>query len=142
MVLFSKPKRKFRISGANCAGQEKARFRPKVVELIEVVSSNIAKIGHDPETQTLRVKFKGGALWDYAPVPEEEYQALSEAESVGKYFAAKIRPNKDYKATEVIEEIELLRAVLPCGFDSEIQPGHLPFSLLPVNRAPVKPERK
>ena len=78
------------------------------VDLIEAESSNITKIGYDPETKTLYVKFKGplrdGPVWSYADVPQDVYQALTEAQSVGKYFAAAIRPF--YKATKITEEIE------------------------------------
>lgn len=50
------------------------------------------------------MKFKGGVTWSYAEVPAEKYRELEEAESVGKYFAAKIRPL--HQATRVVEELE------------------------------------
>lgn len=80
------------------------------VDLVEVDSSNIAKIGYDPETQKLYVKFKSGALWSYAPVPPEKYREMEEAalvgKSVGKFFSREIRSNKTYIAMEVVMETE------------------------------------
>lgn len=76
------------------------------IEMQEVDSSNIAKIGYDGETQTVRVKFKSGIYWDYAPVPAEQYQALSEAESVGRFFSSTIRTNPNYTATRVVPDLE------------------------------------
>ena len=76
------------------------------VDLVEVESSNIAKIGYDPETQTLYIKFKGGSLWSYRAVPPEEYQRLAEAKSVGKHFAGWIRPNPRYEAKQIVETEE------------------------------------
>lgn len=79
------------------------KFMP--VEMHEVKSSNIAKLGYDQESKTLYVKFLSGVTWSYAEVPEEEYKALSEAESVGKHFAV-IRKNPKYVGTKLGPEIE------------------------------------
>jgi hypothetical protein len=76
------------------------------IELHEVESSNIWKIGYDQDSQTLRVKFKSGVMWQYAPVPSEKYKEFSEANSIGRYFAREIRANKDYEAKEVWEDLE------------------------------------
>lgn len=54
-------------------------------------SSNIAGHGHDPETSTLLIQFKNGAVHKYEGVTAEDYAALAGAESVGKHFYAEIR---------------------------------------------------
>lgn len=58
--------------------------------LTPVESSNIAAIGHDPETNTMHVEFRGamGAnrLYEYRGVTAEQHQALVNAPSVGKHF--------------------------------------------------------
>lgn len=63
------------------------------ITLHPVKSSNIAAIGHDPETNTLVVEFKKGGKYAYSPVTEEGYLALSSASSIGKYFHGNIRNN-------------------------------------------------
>lgn len=62
------------------------------IELKPVIgSSNIAAEGYDKETQELQLEFKGGGLYAYDGVPQEVYDALVGARSVGKEFHAKIR---------------------------------------------------
>lgn len=61
------------------------------MELKPVKSSNIAKVGYDPESQELQIEFKGGALYAYDAVPQEIATALENAESIGKHFHANVR---------------------------------------------------
>jgi hypothetical protein len=56
-----------------------------------VVSSNIAAIGYDADTETLEVEFVSGALYRYQGVPADAYQALMNAKSIGSHFSARIR---------------------------------------------------
>lgn len=54
-----------------------------------VSSSNIDSIGWegvDGETGTLEVEFQSGHIYTYKGVPQDEYYALLEASSVGRYF--------------------------------------------------------
>jgi hypothetical protein len=81
-------------------------MEPMTVELKEVVSSNISKIGYDQDSKTLYVKFKSGAIWSYTPVPAEKYKEFSEAKSVGQFFAREIRGKAIYDAAEVLEDME------------------------------------
>ena len=60
-----------------------------------VTSSNVASVGWEPDEEepgvgTLEVEFKSGHLYQYAGVPESEYQALVGAGSVGRYLNAHI----------------------------------------------------
>lgn len=59
-----------------------------------VSSSNISEVGYDPDTQTLRVKFKSGGEYDYSGVSAEEHEALLSAPSIGKHFLSSIKPSK------------------------------------------------
>ena len=61
------------------------------MERQSVSSSNIASVGHDAETNTLEVEFNSGAVWQYASVPQETYEALVSAVSVGKAFNSMIK---------------------------------------------------
>ena len=56
-----------------------------------VSSSNLSSVGYDPNTSTLEVEFNSGAIYQYSGVPEQEYMALINADSVGGHFATHIR---------------------------------------------------
>ena len=61
------------------------------MELKTVKSSNIEAIGHDPETNTLTVRFKGGNVYHYEGVDADKHKALMGASSVGSHFHANIK---------------------------------------------------
>ena len=61
------------------------------MERTPVKSSNIASIGHDPETNTLEVEFKGGGVYQYHGVDADKHAALLGAKSIGGHFHANIR---------------------------------------------------
>jgi hypothetical protein len=56
-----------------------------------VSSSNIAAIGYDAENQAVYVQFLNGPIYAYKGVPENEYENLLTAPSVGSYL------NRNYK---------------------------------------------
>jgi hypothetical protein len=61
------------------------------MERTPVSSSNISAIGYETETQTLEIEFLSGGVYQYAGVSVEEYEALMNADSKGKYFHANIK---------------------------------------------------
>ncbi len=61
------------------------------MERTPVTSSNIRAIGYDSDSQVLQVEFNDGAVYDYAAVPESDYDGLMGADSKGKYFNANIK---------------------------------------------------
>lgn len=71
------------------------------IALTEVSSSQIAAIGHDPETSTLAVRFRAkagyavGPLYHYGNVDAVLYEAFRTADSIGSFFYANIKPNAD-----------------------------------------------
>lgn len=56
-----------------------------------VESSNLSSVGW--ENGILEVEFKNGSVYKYFDVPQEEYVALMNATSLGKYFNTNIRNN-------------------------------------------------
>ena len=56
-----------------------------------VESSNIARIGYHEASETLRIEFINGSVWDYRDVPPEVYEKLMAAESKGKAFNKIVR---------------------------------------------------
>ncbi len=53
---------------------------------MQVRSSNIRSVGHEPESRTLEVEFHSGGIYPYSGVPENVYQGLMRAASKGSYF--------------------------------------------------------
>lgn len=78
------------------------------MQRVKVVSSNIAEVGYDAETQTLEVAFKPNragivSVWRYSPVPQAVYDGmLAEDASVGSIVSSvKAAPGiAAYKAGE------------------------------------------
>lgn len=58
---------------------------------VPVVSSMIASVGHDADTNTLEVRFNNGRVYTYTDVPVDAFDALVDAPSVGKHFLDNIR---------------------------------------------------
>jgi len=67
------------------------------IEMHEVESSNIAAVGYDSETETLQIRFHSGKTYQFYGVPDNLFEGLLTAESVGKYFAANVRGQYEYK---------------------------------------------
>lgn len=66
------------------------------IAMQQVESSQIRAIGHDPATNTLAVRFKDnepGSLYHYSNFTAADFEALRNAESVGKYFSANVKKN-------------------------------------------------
>jgi hypothetical protein len=58
-----------------------------------VLSSAIQAVGYDEGTRTLEVEFRSGSVYDYEDVPPEEVLGLLRSDSLGRYFANRIRPH-------------------------------------------------
>jgi hypothetical protein len=61
-----------------------------------VTSSDLSSVGYDEESSTLEIEFKKGAIYQYSGVPEDEYQNLMGASSVGRYFNSNIKNRYSY----------------------------------------------
>jgi hypothetical protein len=62
-----------------------------------VESSQIAAIGHDPDTSTLAIQFsskgdKPGSVYHYQNVDAELFREFAGAPSIGKHFYKHIKP--------------------------------------------------
>jgi hypothetical protein len=68
--------------------------------MIPVVSSQLAEVGYNPETQTMRIRFTKGQLYEYDNVPEQIYQGLMTAPSIGSFFNANCKWNFTYRRLE------------------------------------------
>ncbi|GAB3388292.1 KTSC domain-containing protein [Lysobacter fragariae] len=86
------------------------------IALQDVESSQIAAIGHDPETQTLAIRFKNWkgqatSLYHYQNVSVAEFEALREAQSIGRHFGQHIKPFADrFPYQKIVEDSDGLPA--------------------------------
>jgi hypothetical protein len=70
------------------------------IAMQSVESSQLSKIGHDPETSTLAIRFKNWkgeetSLYHYANVDADTFAAFLAAESKGRHFGQHIKPATD-----------------------------------------------
>ena len=64
----------------------------------QVKSSNIESVAYDAATKTLEVKFRGSeAMHRYAGVPQETYDRLMAADSVGKTFHRSVKGKFEHR---------------------------------------------
>jgi len=61
------------------------------VEMIDVISSNVAAIGYDNNNQILYVRFTNNTLYIYKGVPIGEFDGLRNAPSIGSYLHRNIK---------------------------------------------------
>ena len=61
------------------------------MERVSVSSSNIASVGYDVSSQALEVEFLNGSVYEYYNVPEQVYQELISATTVGGYFNQRVK---------------------------------------------------
>lgn len=74
---------------------------PTIPDMHDVESSNIAAVGYHPETQTLHVKFKGGAHYSHAGVSSEAHTAFMASESKGKHYNATFKGKPEFPHTKM-----------------------------------------
>lgn len=67
------------------------------MDMVQVSSSNILSIGYDAATETLRVEFQSGAVYEYKALPQAVYDELMHAGSHGTYFNRNIRNSYAYE---------------------------------------------
>jgi hypothetical protein len=60
-----------------------------------VDSSAIASVGYDPARETLELEFRSGNVYRYFGVPQEIYEDLIHAPSMGRFFGSYIRGQYD-----------------------------------------------
>lgn len=69
------------------------------MEIIDVKSKIICRLGYDEKTNELIVIFKTGKRYLYSNVSKSEFKAIIEAESIGSAFTTIIKKdtNKTFK---------------------------------------------
>jgi KTSC domain-containing protein len=60
------------------------------MDMKKVKSSAIAEVGHDPQTNTLAVKFHDGKVYHYSDFTADHFAEFQRQESIGSHFARNI----------------------------------------------------
>ncbi len=69
------------------------------IRMKSVQSNDIAAIGYDAETETLRIEFHSGGIYEYDDFPLVEWERFEATDSYGRHFHRAIRGN--YRARKV-----------------------------------------
>lgn len=90
-----------------------------MMDMKKVESSQIHSIGHDAETATLAIRFRGNdgnptSLYYYGHFTEDEFEKFLNADSIGSHFYKHIKPYDHmypYKKIEDKPQRDSLRAL-------------------------------
>ena len=66
------------------------------MDWISVESSNLSRVRHDENSNTLEIEFIGSNVYQYFDVPKVIYDELLKADSKGKYFHSQIKGHFRY----------------------------------------------
>lgn len=75
-----------------------------------VDSTGVISVGYDDWTKTLEIEYAGGAVYDYAQVPEVLYRDLLAAPSKGQFVNLYIKPYFEYEEMESAAPIIYINA--------------------------------
>jgi len=67
------------------------------MEMIPVASSNLEAIGYEESTETLRIQFTNGSIYEYRNVPVVVFNDFKQAGSLGAYLNRNIRNAYPYE---------------------------------------------
>jgi len=67
----------------------------------KVKSSNIDSIAYSPAKSLMLVRFRDGAIYEYADVPAEKHTALMAAPSIGRHLAQTFGKGRRLSGAEV-----------------------------------------
>jgi hypothetical protein len=76
----------------------------KLLKKIPVESEAVRSIGYDPRSRVLQIEFENGAIYHYRDVPESEWQALMQAESIGRFVTYRIKASYRYELIKAADE--------------------------------------
>jgi hypothetical protein len=71
------------------------------MEMKPVTSSQIEAISHDPATNQMHIRFKGGSTYSYDNVTAKQHQDLMSATSIGKHFGQHFKSNSAHPYKKV-----------------------------------------
>jgi hypothetical protein len=91
------------------------------INMQPVKSSNIKAIGYDEGSETLQIQFKNGRAYKYKDVPAIIFEALQHADSVGKYYFARVQKCYECEKVELESSVEVEKDGQHQGIESDIE---------------------
>jgi hypothetical protein len=70
---------------------------PEPVQMTDVASSALRRVGYEPKGKRLAVEFRDGMIYEYRPVPKNIYDDLMASESKGQFFEDHIKLRYIYR---------------------------------------------
>lgn len=70
------------------------------MDMEPVESSNIREVGYDPISETMRVVFRSGSVYDYFGVPQNTHDELMSSDSRGSYLSRRVIGVHDHKRVD------------------------------------------
>ena len=70
------------------------------MDMIPCKSSQVESYGYNSDTQTLRLRFVSGGVYEYDAVPLSVFDGLKCCESVGKFLGTQIKGKFKYRRVE------------------------------------------
>ena len=67
------------------------------MDMKPVASSNIQAVGYDESSETMRVQFTNGSVYEYRNIPIVVYNDFMQASSLGAYLNRNIRNSYPYE---------------------------------------------
>jgi KTSC domain len=70
---------------------------PARIDRLPVESTSLASMGFAKEARVLEIEFRSGAIYRYFDVPQNVFEELKRAQSIGRYFAQSIRGKYEFQ---------------------------------------------
>ncbi|HAW57988.1 MAG TPA: KTSC domain-containing protein [Bacteroidales bacterium] len=67
------------------------------MDMKPVASSNIQMVGYDESSETMRIQFTNGSVYEYKNIPLVVYNDFMQASSLGAYLNRNIRNSYPYE---------------------------------------------
>lgn len=67
----------------------KFKGAPDSMDIVQ--STNVGKVGYEPDSRTMTVEYKNGLVYSYHGVPQEIYSQAKDAESIGSYISRNVK---------------------------------------------------
>lgn len=67
----------------------KFKGAPDSMDIVQ--STNVGKVGYEPDSRTMTVEYRNGLVYSYHGVPQEIYNGAKDSESIGSYISRNVK---------------------------------------------------
>lgn len=80
----------------------KKDYKKIIKQAVEVDSSAATDIDYDVKTRVMTVKFKNGRTYEYSKIPQDLYEQIIHAPSIGAFLNRNVVKNPAYPFKELL----------------------------------------